>query len=423
MDSFYLWTIGCQMNKADSERLGAALEQLGLCQADRAADADVVVLNSCVVRQNSEDKVAAKLQNLQPLKKQHPGQVLALMGCMVGPKSGELRQRFPYVDVFMRPQEYGPLLDLVGQRQGLDWEGCVGSLAPNRPNVACYVPIIHGCDLMCSFCIIPFRRGRQVSRPAAEVVDEVELLASRGVKEVTLLGQTVDAYGHDLPAKLDLADLLGELNRVNGLERIRFLTSHPSFMSERIIQAVAACEKCANISTCRCRRGMTRSWAGCAGPTLRPSTWSWCSASGMPYRVSPSVPILSSASQERRRISTSGPWTWLPSCVSTRSTVLLILLGGAPMPSAACPTAFRMMRRSAAGSGLSNCKRVFFEKLTPRWSDRWRRSWWKAAAEIIGRAGPAPKKLYFSRMRPAISVNWSKSKSPRPVHGPSKGPW
>jgi tRNA-2-methylthio-N6-dimethylallyladenosine synthase len=243
MDTFYLWTIGCQMNKADSERLGAALEQLGLCQADRAADADVVVLNSCVVRQNAEDKVAARLQNLQPLKKRHPGRVLALMGCMVGPKSGDLRQRFPYVDVFMRPQEYGPLLDLVGRRLGLDWEGCVGSLAPTRPNVTCYVPIIHGCDLMCSFCIIPFRRGRQVSRPAAEVVAEVELLASRGVKEVTLLGQTVDAYGHDLPGKLDLADLLEALNQVNGLERIRFLTSHPSFMSERIIQAVAGLPK------------------------------------------------------------------------------------------------------------------------------------------------------------------------------------
>jgi tRNA-2-methylthio-N6-dimethylallyladenosine synthase len=239
METFYIWTIGCQMNKADSERLGSALEQLGLHPVAKANDADVVVLNSCVVRQNAEDKVATTLKAMQPLKRKRPGQVLALMGCMVGPKTDELQEHFPYVDLFMRPQQYGPLLDLVGQKQGVDWEGCVGSLAPSQPKVTCYVPIIHGCDLMCTFCIIPYRRGRQVSRPVDEVVREVELLVQRGAKEVTVLGQTVDAYGHDLPDKPDLADLLTRLNDIPELRRIRFLTSHPSFMSQRIIQAVA----------------------------------------------------------------------------------------------------------------------------------------------------------------------------------------
>ncbi len=125
----------------------------------------------------------------------------------------------------------------------MDWQGCVGALAPSRPDVTCYVPIIHGCDLMCTFCIIPYRRGRQVSRPLDEGVKEVDLLVRRGVKEVTLLGQTVDAYGHDLPERPDLADLLEALNGIPGLARIRFLTSHPSFMSERIIQAVARLPK------------------------------------------------------------------------------------------------------------------------------------------------------------------------------------
>ena len=239
MDSFHIWTIGCQMNKADSERLAAALEQLGLHSVDQAHEADVIVLNSCVVRQSAEDKVVGNLRVMQPLKKQRNDRVVALMGCMVGPKTDELSRRFPYVDVFMRPQEYGPLLDLVGQRQGLDWEGCVGSLVPTKPSVSCYVPIIHGCDLMCTFCIIPYRRGRQVSRPVEEVVREVELLVQRGVREVTVLGQTVDAYGYDLADKPDLADLLTRLNDIPGLARIRFLTSHPSFMSQRIIQAVA----------------------------------------------------------------------------------------------------------------------------------------------------------------------------------------
>jgi len=237
--SFYVWTIGCQMNQADSQRLESALSHLGIHPVEKPQDADVLVFNSCVVRQQAEDKVVGNLTATAPLKKQRPGQVVALMGCMVGHDTRELRRRFPHVDVFMRPQEYTPLLELLGERLDLDWEGCVGDLTPNQPGVTCHVPIIHGCDLMCTFCIIPYRRGRQVSRPTEEIVREVELLAARGVKEVTLLGQTVDAYGLDLPGSPDLADLLTGVSGVSGLERIRFLTSHPSFMSQRIIKAVA----------------------------------------------------------------------------------------------------------------------------------------------------------------------------------------
>ena len=227
------------MNKADSERLGSALEQLGLQPVDTAKAADVIVLNSCVVRQGAENKVVGNLWMVNPLKKKQPDRVLALMGCMVGPNTVELEKRFPDVDLFMQPQQFEPLLQLIGERKGLDWEGCVGSLAPAHPDVASYVPIIHGCDLMCSFCIIPYRRGRQVSRPVDEVVHEVELLVNRGVREVTVLGQTVDAYGYDLPDKPDLSLLLSRLNDIDDLDRIRFLTSHPTYMDDRIIQAVA----------------------------------------------------------------------------------------------------------------------------------------------------------------------------------------
>ena len=274
MNSYHIWTIGCQMNTADSERLASALEQMGLEAADSAGEADVVVLNSCVVRQSAEDKVVGNLGAVSRLKRQDPDRVIALMGCMVGPKSDQLAKRFPYVDVFMRPQQFEPLLDMVGGRLSLDWEGCVGTLAPQRPDVACHVPIIHGCDLMCTFCIIPYRRGRQVSRPVEEVTREVELLVSRGVKEVTVLGQTVDAYGHNLPEhegdRPDLATLLARLNDVSGLERIRFLTSHPNYMSQRIIEAVADLPKvCEHINLpvqagddevlARMRRNYTRS--------------------------------------------------------------------------------------------------------------------------------------------------------------------
>ncbi len=239
MKTYHIWTIGCQMNTADSERLGSALEQMGLRAVQHPTDADVVVLNSCVVRQSAEDKVGGTLHLTQPLRKKRPDSVLALTGCMVGPRTEELEQRFPHVDLFLRPQQFEPLLELVGERLGLDWQGCVGSLAPRQPGVATYVPIIHGCDLMCAFCIIPYRRGRQVSRSVNEIAQEVELLAARGVKEATVLGQTVDAYGHDREDGHDLADLFTRLNDIDGLDRIRFLTSHPSYMSSRIIRSVA----------------------------------------------------------------------------------------------------------------------------------------------------------------------------------------
>ena len=240
---YYIWTIGCQMNKADSDRLESALIQVGLTPTRSPNEADVIVLNSCVVRQSAEDKVVGMLSSLKPLKQRDQDPIVALMGCMVGPKTDALRARFPYVDLFMRPQEYRPLLKVLGGRLGVDAEGCLGTLIPPNVSVTAYVPIIHGCDKFCTFCIIPYRRGRERSRAIEEVVHEAELLASRGVKEVTLLGQNVDSYGHDLPGAPDLADLLAAINDVEGLSRVRFLTSHPNDMSQRIIEAVASLDK------------------------------------------------------------------------------------------------------------------------------------------------------------------------------------
>ena len=186
------------------------------------------------------------------------------------------------------PQQFEPLLELVGERTSLDWEGCVGTLAPTRPDVACHVPIIHGCDLMCTFCIIPYRRGRQVSRPVDEIAREVELLVSRGVREVTVLGQTVDAYGHDLTddgeSQPDLATLLTRLNGVDGLERIRFLTSHPNYMSRRIIEAVADLPKGLRAhQPPGCRRATTKSWLVCDATTPAPNTSRWWRKSATPF--------------------------------------------------------------------------------------------------------------------------------------------
>ena len=242
MQSYHIWTIGCQMNRADSERLESALDQMGLASTTTPSEADVVVLNSCVVRQSAEDKVVGMLGSLSHVKDDRPDKVVALMGCMVGAKTGELERRFPQVDVFMRPQELEPLVELVGERTGIDPAGCIGPLTA-RPGVTAYIPISKGCDKFCSFCIIPYRRGREVSRTIADVVHETELLGRRGTREVTLLGQNVDSYGHDLPGSTDLGDLLAAVNDVDTVERVRFLTSHPSDMSDHIIDSVAGLGK------------------------------------------------------------------------------------------------------------------------------------------------------------------------------------
>lgn len=257
------------MNKADSERLASGFEQLGLSEIDDVRAADVVVLNTCVVRQSAEDTATGMLGELKKAKDLDPDRRIAVMGCMVGPKSEELSRRFPQVDAWARPQEFEPLLQMAGEVVGIDPDGCIRELLPGDPKVATFMPIIHGCDKFCSFCIIPYRRGREISRPIEELVHEAEMLVSRGVREVTLLGQNVDSYGHDLDAPRDLADLMYAINDVDGLDRIRFLTSHPSDMSEKIIRAVGELPKvCENINLPfqagddevlgRMRRGYTR---------------------------------------------------------------------------------------------------------------------------------------------------------------------
>jgi tRNA-2-methylthio-N6-dimethylallyladenosine synthase len=219
------------MNRAESERLEERFAGHGYIAAASAAEADIIVVNSCVVRKHAEDKVVNKLSNLKPLKQSKPSLRIALTGCLVGQDSSELRKRFPYVDDFLKPGEIPSWL-----------EEC-SPVLPVKSGVTAYVPIIQGCNNFCSYCIVPYRRGREVSRPISEIIDEVKSLVSRGTKEVTLVGQNVDSYGHDLEGKPDLADLLTRLNEVPGLLRIRFLTNHPKDMSPRLIDAMAKLSK------------------------------------------------------------------------------------------------------------------------------------------------------------------------------------
>ncbi|MBN1161489.1 MAG: MiaB/RimO family radical SAM methylthiotransferase [Dehalococcoidales bacterium] len=232
MPTYHIWTIGCQMNKAESERIAARFEELGYLEAKSANEADLIVLNSCVVRQSAEDRVFNKLHDLKHFKKERPEILLALTGCMVDSDTGRLHRNYPYVNYFFKPGDYPPWLEKADE-----------PTLPQQPSPSVYIPISQGCDNFCSYCIVPYRRGRERSRPLEEIVCEAEELARRGAKEVILLGQNVDSYGHDLEGKPDLADLLKELNKLEGLVRIRFLTNHPKDMSLKLIHAIAGLDR------------------------------------------------------------------------------------------------------------------------------------------------------------------------------------
>lgn len=283
---YHVTTFGCQMNEADSQRLASEMEKLGLRATDRREEADVLVVNTCVVRQSAEDRAYSYLQSIRPLKRDKPDVIIGVMGCMVGVRGNALlRKKLPFVDVFMAPSDPQPMVDLLLQREGralaeretaerfaLQNEdvsvGQAGSapyvLLPEHERgrrVTANVPIVYGCSHACSFCIIPFRRGVERSRPLSDIVAETRSLVAQGVREVTLLGQIVDRYGYDLlgndyairaynpgaasgrpsqklPIRTPLADLLRRLNDIDGLERIRFLTSHPNWMTDELLDAV-----------------------------------------------------------------------------------------------------------------------------------------------------------------------------------------
>jgi tRNA-2-methylthio-N6-dimethylallyladenosine synthase len=234
---YHIWTVGCQMNVADSVKLAAGLDRLGWRETDSPEGADLVVLNTCSIREHAEQKAVSKLGSLKRLRSKGEDFRIVVMGCMVGPRQDELKRRFPYVDHFARPQAYDGIFEALGLSEDTGGEFWPKTFAtPQGPTA--YLPVIHGCDKFCTYCIVPYRRGREASRPIEDVRLEAEHLVGRGVREITLLGQTVEAYGHDLPGTPDLGDLMAAIHDLRGLERIRFLTSYPKDMTPKIIEAV-----------------------------------------------------------------------------------------------------------------------------------------------------------------------------------------
>jgi tRNA-2-methylthio-N6-dimethylallyladenosine synthase len=237
------------MNKVDSDRVAATLDARGCLPAEREEDADIIIVNSCAVRESAERRVSGKLGNLVALKKEKPELLLGLTGCSVSPDFDATRQRFGGADIYFQPTRIDQFLEQLNRTWPEPTEPGImacwqdQSEATSGSGPCAFVPISNGCNKFCTYCIVPYRRGRETSRPLFEIVDECGSLVKRGARELTLLGQRVNAYGRDFKDGTDLADLLVLVNDIPGLVRLRFLTSYPKDMSDKLIETIASLER------------------------------------------------------------------------------------------------------------------------------------------------------------------------------------
>ncbi|ORJ59088.1 tRNA (N6-isopentenyl adenosine(37)-C2)-methylthiotransferase MiaB [Geothermobacter hydrogeniphilus] len=255
---FYLETFGCQMNVVDSERIVVLLEEIGYRQTDRAEDADLILLNTCSVRDKAERKVIGHLGRFKPLKEKNPGLIVAVGGCVAQQEGAAFLKKIPHLDLVFGTHNIHKLPELVRRVEEnrerchevefLDRETRL-RLFPQRSgseSVTRFVTVMQGCDNFCSYCIVPHVRGREVSRPSGEILEEIRQLAADGVREVTLIGQNVNSYGARDAGEKSFAELLRAVHRVDGIERIRFTTSHPKDLSDQLIDCFGECGKLAH---------------------------------------------------------------------------------------------------------------------------------------------------------------------------------
>jgi tRNA-2-methylthio-N6-dimethylallyladenosine synthase len=251
--TYFVTTFGCQMNAHDSERIKGMLEELGLGEARSQGDADVIVFNTCTVREKPDQRFAAHLAQAAALKRVDPERVIAVGGCYAEAQRERIFELYPYVDVAFGPGSIPHLGKWIGAgghgvaraRFGLGQRTLAGSLPTHRErSFQAWVQISMGCNSVCSYCIVPAVRGREVSRPPGEVLVEVTQLAAEGVREVTLLGQNVNSWGRDLlpDVRTEFGELLRAVDAVEGIERIRFTSPHPKDFREPVIAAMAQCE-------------------------------------------------------------------------------------------------------------------------------------------------------------------------------------
>jgi len=250
---YFIRTYGCQMNERDSETLAGILVAMGYRRAARMEEADLIIFNTCCVRETAERKIYGRLNALRPLKKRRPDLLIGVGGCMAQKDKERVLAKAPHVDFVFGTHNIQELPELIGRAAAQAepvvqvWEEGQASLldlpAQREGKLKAYVTITYGCTNFCTYCIVPYVRGKEQSRPLQDIINEVTQLAREGYKEVTLLGQNVNTYGRDLERGVSFARLLREVNQVEGIQRIRYTTSHPRDFSEEIIEAVRDCDK------------------------------------------------------------------------------------------------------------------------------------------------------------------------------------
>ncbi len=254
---FYLHSYGCQMNKLDSELVHRKLLDAGYEPATNEAEADVVLLNTCSVRQHAEDKVWSRLGRLRIRKRHQPELVVGVLGCMAQEHQRYLRARMPHVDLVVGPSAFGDIHQhlekaiaqasavsgVVSVNDGVSGDTITRNVRVRPHRSQAYVSVMRGCNMPCTYCIVPTTRGKEVSRPVDVIVEEAQRLCDDGVTEITLLGQTVNAYGRDLGKGVTLARLLRKLHEIGSLRRLAFITSHPNFLSKELIATLAELPK------------------------------------------------------------------------------------------------------------------------------------------------------------------------------------
>ena len=248
---YYLKTYGCQMNVHDSEEIAARLESLGFTKTTKLEDADIVILNTCAIRENAHDKVFGFLGRCKYLKREKPELLIGLCGCMAQEESviAEIKEHHPYIDIIFGTHNIHELQQLILEnkhQQEINVYSYEGKVFENIPytresQYKAWVNIQYGCDKFCTYCIVPYTRGKQRSRKSSEIIKEVKELVAKGYQEVTLLGQNVNAYGKELPDELSFAELLEAVSKT-GIARVRFVTSHPWDFTDEMIATIAKYE-------------------------------------------------------------------------------------------------------------------------------------------------------------------------------------
>ena len=252
---YFLLTYGCQMNESDSERYAGQLESLGYRRTEDMDMADVVLLNTCCVRETAEGKILGKIGELKHVKQHNPNLIIAVAGCMAQEWQDRLFERAPHIDLVIGTHNIHKLIELIRERQAKSGHYLEADMTvpafhdlPTKrfQKFFAWVPIMNGCNKFCTYCIVPYVRGREVSRPIADIVREIEEIAKEGYKEITLLGQNVNSYGLDLKDGTDFSSLLQAVDRIDGIERVRYMTSHPKDMTFAMIDAIADSRKVVN---------------------------------------------------------------------------------------------------------------------------------------------------------------------------------